>query len=335
MMEVERREAGDCAHCGQEALLRCSGCRMVVYCGQDCQKAHRGEHKEDCRCWSHVSVSGKGHGLVARRQVLPGEVIIRERPLLTVTTPHTAKTLAKFVAELRQKVRALDEKKQEEFFSLSVGRPELCTRDRGETVMMGIFQCSSIPVREMDKLKGRDLGSALYTTSARLNHSCKPNVAWCVNSEKKMLEVRAARTIEAGEELSVCYIDPVNMAEDRRKLLMARYNFQCKCEVCGLEEEELKQNDKIRREILGLGNNMEDVYREQPVKAFRYAKMRLERIEKMGEEMMEILPQAYMDCYELCLVQKEEEIAQIFARRGSEAAKLLRGNNSLWSKINP
>ena len=60
----------------------------------------------------------------------------------------------------------------------------------------------------------------------------------------------------------------------------------------------------------------------------RYAKMRLERIEKMGEEMMEILPQvtkqkisyqfslqAYMDCYELCLVQKEEEIAQIFARR--------------------
>ena len=68
----------------------------------------------------------------------------RDRPLLTVTTPHTAKTLAKFVAELRQKVRArteqwhvlgqvraLDEKKQEEFFSLSVGRPELCTRDRG------------------------------------------------------------------------------------------------------------------------------------------------------------------------------------------------------------
>ena len=37
----------------------------------------------------------------------------------------------------------------------------------GETVMMGIFQCNSIPVREMDKLKGRDLGAALYTTSAR------------------------------------------------------------------------------------------------------------------------------------------------------------------------
>ena len=26
---------------------------------------------------------------------------------------------------------------------------------------------------------------------------------------------------------------------------VSRYNFQCKCEVCGLEEEELKQNDKV------------------------------------------------------------------------------------------
>lgn len=58
--------------------------------------------------------------------------------------------------------------------------------------------------------------------------------------------------------------------------------------------------------------------------------MRLERIEKMGEEMVEVLPQvtsaqgiphhsllhqAYMDCYELSLVQGEEEIAKIFAHR--------------------
>ena len=106
----------------------------------------------------------------------------------------------------------------------------------------------------------------------------------------------------------------------------------------------------------------------------RFAKMRLERIEKMGVEMIEILPQvkflifileemglqmieilpqvsnphhiftvmkimssgrklsdvltyfskflwcvpfdqAYMDCYELCLVQNEKEIAEIFANR--------------------
>ena len=94
----------------------------------------------------------------------------------------------------------------------------------------------------------------------------------------------------------------------------------------------------------------------------RYAKMRLERIEKMGEEMMEILPQVtkqksatnsvsrltwtVMNCA-WCRRRKRlprslhegdfQDISSviIISYRGSEAAKLLRGNNSLWSKINP
>lgn len=33
--------------------------------------------------------------------------------------------------------------------------------------MMGIFQTNSIPVRELDKLKGRELGAALYPQAAR------------------------------------------------------------------------------------------------------------------------------------------------------------------------
>ena len=33
-----------------------------------------------------------------------GELLLKEKPLLTMTTPHTPKTLAKYVAELRQKV---------------------------------------------------------------------------------------------------------------------------------------------------------------------------------------------------------------------------------------
>ena len=63
----------------------------------------------------------------------------------------------------------------------------------------------------------------------------------------------------------VCYIDPVNMAEDRGKLLKARwshiddaggwgrkiccrYNFQCDCKVCSLPPEQLQNNDKVKRE---------------------------------------------------------------------------------------
>ena len=39
-----------CDHCGEakDKLLVCGGCRKVRYCGAECQKAHRKEHKRDC-----------------------------------------------------------------------------------------------------------------------------------------------------------------------------------------------------------------------------------------------------------------------------------------------
>ena len=43
-----------CANCGKEAngvvkLKNCTACRLVKYCGVDCQKAHRKEHKNACK----------------------------------------------------------------------------------------------------------------------------------------------------------------------------------------------------------------------------------------------------------------------------------------------
>ena len=45
-----------CANCGAESgdavkLKNCTACRLVKYCGVDCQKAHRGQHRgELCLC---------------------------------------------------------------------------------------------------------------------------------------------------------------------------------------------------------------------------------------------------------------------------------------------
>jgi hypothetical protein len=64
-------------------------------------------------------VAGRGRGLLASRRLQPGELVLRlgagptrhcrfprEKPLLTVTTPHTPGTIAKFVGELRKKVNS-------------------------------------------------------------------------------------------------------------------------------------------------------------------------------------------------------------------------------------
>ena len=41
-------------HCGREAddavkLKHCTACRLVRYCGVDCQRAHRKQHKKACK----------------------------------------------------------------------------------------------------------------------------------------------------------------------------------------------------------------------------------------------------------------------------------------------
>ena len=40
-----------CAACGRggDGLKRCNGCKLVKYCNATCQKAHRSQHKNDCK----------------------------------------------------------------------------------------------------------------------------------------------------------------------------------------------------------------------------------------------------------------------------------------------
>ena len=42
--------AATCDHCGEakDKLLACGGCRKARYCGAECQKAHRKEHRREC-----------------------------------------------------------------------------------------------------------------------------------------------------------------------------------------------------------------------------------------------------------------------------------------------
>ena len=274
----------------------------------------------------------RGLGLFASDDLPGGCLVITESPLVHLTIPHSPATLAKFLAQLRSQVAALEEDRQDQFFSLHIARPDLVTKDRGDLRMMGIYQANSLTIRDQDKLKGRDLGTGVFPLTSRMNHSCSPN---CVVSftARADCEVRCVRPVKAGEEILASYVSPLLSRADRQRLLAAKYNFTCNCEVCTASVQEVETNDKLRREILGLTNNMEDIFSTNQQKAFKYAKMKLERMDLLGNQVIEILPQTYLHCYELCLALGEQEIAEIFRLKGKNVAKLIRGNNSLWSQI--
>ena len=50
-------------------------------------------------------------------------------------------------------------------------------------------------------------GTALYTLPSMLNHSCDPSVDAVWDNGDATLTLRARREIDAGEELTITYID--------------------------------------------------------------------------------------------------------------------------------
>ncbi len=54
--------------------------------------------------------------------------------------------------------------------------------------------------------------------------------------------MRAARLIDAGEELTIAYIDVQAPLSHRREQLSFGYGFMCECELCLFEGSERSQS---------------------------------------------------------------------------------------------
>ena len=74
-------------------------------------------------------------------------------------------------------------------------------------------------------------GTALYATASLLNHDCNPNLNVHMSRGGQIAFV-ASRDINAGDELSITYIDANLQTSERLRALRHGYGFECKCERC-------------------------------------------------------------------------------------------------------
>ena len=82
-------------------------------------------------------------------------------------------------------------------------------------------------------------GEGLFSLLCVVNHACEPSVVTRYRSWKgaTMMRVEALRDIEAGEELTVSYVDETQPLAARRAAL-ASYRFECRCAKCERESRE-------------------------------------------------------------------------------------------------
>jgi hypothetical protein len=84
------------------------------------------------------------------------------------------------------------------------------------------------------------LGVALDPFAARMNHACEYN-ATIRFREGRFIDVVLLRGIEAGEEVTVSYVDEVMPVRERKEELRERYFFTCECARCVREEGKLAE----------------------------------------------------------------------------------------------
>ncbi|KAI0312422.1 hypothetical protein OF83DRAFT_660297 [Amylostereum chailletii] len=174
--------------------------------------------------------------------VQTGELIMSERPLLVV--PQAPIALSKDRSLVRQNqgdmkewnkclkavVDRMDAQRRNAFYALANTR----TKDNRAVNVLGIVATNGFDASELcEKDRPDAMGGypVVGTDVSRLNHSCSPNATYSFQPDTFGMELRAARRIRAGEEVTISYCPIFDTHEVRRQKL-ALYGFDCTCAAC-------------------------------------------------------------------------------------------------------
>lgn len=231
--------ANVCHNCfrRQAQLHRCAQCRFAYYCDRTCQTACWEEHKLECAAIRKIVTAPNEKVRLAARvmwRIQKGTATAADSQLEAVDKlqQHVADLSEGALQQLQANVRT--------FFQFWSYGSKQHPADY-ITHIFGILQCNGVKLS--DQRGQQTVGVGLFPNLSLVNHDCWPNCSVTLNNgnqsalnsalhSKRRIEVRALGKISAGQELTVSYVDNMNVSSERQKLLKDRYFFDCSCERC-------------------------------------------------------------------------------------------------------
>lgn len=206
-----------------------------------------------------------GRATVATKSLGVGYTILREKPLFTVVlldgigTAEVSRLVVERYRNMPITDRALfDQLHMSEFQTTTKLEKLHPARDRPELLAtLSRFDTNCFLLFYEGKNAHRD---GVFYRSSFFNHSCTPNAnwSWChVNNE---LVVKSTKVIDAGEEITISYIDCLFHSREDRQEACSRLGFVCQCCVC------IQATDPfLRRKLAKWVQHYEDnVHLQQP-----------------------------------------------------------------------
>ena len=223
-------------------------------------------------------VEGKGLGVVAARDILPGQLIMSEIALILVKRDKSGCLTVNQARQIFKQAAMINKVQKEKLVDLH------CLEERK---VLNIFKNNCIRVD--------DDNIGLYLLISRINHSCCPNSIVCQGAEK---EVRAMKYIKRGEEITMTYIVNTSDTKIKRGEELRYWQFKCDCEVCSLSGKKLDDNNKIREKIV-----------ENNLKVFKFVENIIvvqDNIECIPEDSRRLLQcDIYIDIIEMARVAED------------------------------
>ncbi|KAH0627056.1 hypothetical protein JD844_002426 [Phrynosoma platyrhinos] len=254
-----------------EKLHRCGQCKFAHYCDRTCQKDAWVNHKSEC---SAIKKHGKAPNENIRLAARIMWRIDREGGGLTEGCFVSIDSLQNHVEHFGE-----EEKKElridlESFLEFWPSESKQFGMQYISHILGVQINCNGFTLSDQRGLQA--VGVGIFPNLCLVNHDCWPNCTVIFNNgnheavrslfhTQMRIELRALGKISVGEELTVSYIDFLNVTEDRRQQLKKQYYFDCTCEHCqkgikddlklAAKEGEEKPSQDVVKDIIQLSKD--------------------------------------------------------------------------------
>ncbi|XP_072310202.1 histone-lysine N-methyltransferase SMYD1a [Eucyclogobius newberryi] len=325
----------------QSKLHRCAQCRFAHYCDRTCQTACWEEHKLECSAIRKILTAPNEQVRLAARVMWR---IHKDTGIATDTQLLAVDKLENHVADLGEEDLKQLKTNVSSFFNYwSYG-----SKQHSADYISQIFSIVKCNGNKLSDQRGlQTVGVGLFPNLCLVNHDCWPNCTVILNNgnqsalnsalhSKRRIELRALGKISAGQELTVSYVDFLNLSADRQKKLKDMHFFDCTCEHCTQHikddlmmaaAESKPSADKVKEVIDFSKKNVEEIEAERIQGNFHeVARLCCETLDKQENVL------ANTNLYKLRVLSMASE-ALSYLRAYSEAADYARKMVEGYKKI--
>ncbi|MCI4394315.1 hypothetical protein PGIGA_G00167320 [Pangasianodon gigas] len=216
---------------------RCAQCKFAHYCDRTCQRAAWEEHKQECAAIKQRGKAPSENVRLAARalwrmQKHKGKIFDTQLTTLDLLEDHISAMTPEDLKQLKVDI--------DNFQDYWQGNSKQYSTDYVSHIF-GVINCNAFTLSDQRGLQA--VGVGLFPNLCLVNHDCWPNCTVILNHgsqtaldsalhSQRRIELRALEKIPEGVELTVSYVDFLNLSKDRQKLLKKQYYFDCKCEHC-------------------------------------------------------------------------------------------------------